>query len=234
MVSRMFQRRMAVGAMILLFVGVGCSGQAEFPNPRSVVIFSGERLQPDAERMEEADRWLRDHLDDIERNPSFLIELHRDDRVLRPWDALHIEGDTARIAMERGVADAETPFLLYAHFRLMAERSELEEWLPEAAEAEGFELERAIAQRISDAWLLGRSIYETQAYAPLDQLLYSAEFGYLEPYLVLAQTERFPELREEWEAEREDELEEFVEWFRTQFETDPPGLEVEDEDDGVR
>jgi hypothetical protein len=217
--------RNRVGVAVLLLVlgsSGGCSSEMELPTPRTVIIFSGLRLNADAEEMEEVDRWLRAHLEDIERNPSFLIELHRRDSEARPWETLHLEGDTARIAMETTATDAETPFLLYAHFRLMAERNELEEWLPEAADAQGLELERAILNRIADAWWLGRSIYDTHAYGPLDELLYSREFGYLDAYLLTAQADRFSEERSEWlEAHPEGE-EEFLDWFRATFERDPP------------
>ncbi len=216
-----------LGAMLLfLFVLGGCSPQADLPSPRSVIVFSGVRVQADSEEMDEVDEWLRAQLNDIEQNPSFLIELHRGEREVRPWETLVIEGDTARIAMEAAATDAETPFLLYAHFHLMADRDELEPWLPEAYEAEGFELERAILDRIADAWLLGRSIYDTLAYGPLDELLYSREFGYLDAYILTAQSDRFSERHEEWQEEQQEEQEAFREWFQDTFNRDPPTPEV--------
>ncbi len=208
--------------LVALAFGSGCASEMELPTPRSVIIFSGVRLTADADQMEEVDRWLRNQLEEIHENPSFLIELHRRDSEVRPWETLHIEGDTARIALQTTATDAETPFLLYAHFHLMAQRGELEEWLPEASDAEGFELEQAILDRIADAWFLGRSIYDTHAYAALDELLYSREFGYLQPYILFAQADRFAEEREAWLQESPEEKEEFLEWFRATFERDPP------------
>ncbi len=215
----------SIGGLLLLAVlGAGCSSAAVPVQPRSVVIFTGERIPPDPERMAAVEEWLRPQLEDIERNPSFLIQVSRQDTPAYPWDTLLIEGDTARIFIQHTAVDAETAFLLYAHLRLMAERGEVDPWMPEAAGAEGFALERAILMRIADVWLLGRSVFDTQAHAPLEELLYSRESGFLDAFIFATQGDRFPDARDRWRAESPERVTEFGEWFEQTFERAGPGF----------
>ncbi len=215
------------GILALLLLVSACGTSQVTPQPRSVVILSGERIPPDRSRMGEVERWLRPQLEEVERNPTFLIDLSRQDTPIYPWDSLEIQGDTARIRLQDTAVDSEAPYTIYAHLRLMQVRGteELVKWLPEAeALTTDYEVERAILSRISDLWLFGRSVFDTQAHEPLEELLYSNENGFLDAFLVTTQGARFPEEAERWRAENPDREAEFRAWFRQAFERDGPGF----------
>jgi hypothetical protein len=168
--------------------------------------------------------WLTEENENIELDPTFLIDNVPAARESLPWETLRIVGDTARLQFDRAHPDVITPFNIYAHLHLMRELGRLDEWLPDHAEAEGFELERAIVIRMADAWLVGRAIFDAPAYRPLDEVVYAREAGFLDAYLLVARAEEFPEERERWEEEEPGRLEEYREWYRRVFEGDPPGL----------
>lgn len=214
----------SAAALVAALLLAACGGPPPLPQPRTVVIFSGERLTADPERMGEVDRWLRDQQQAMERDPPFRIRLLREERPVYPWQTLEIVGDTAIISTQQTATDTDTPFMSYAHLRLMAERDELERWLPDAADARGLELERAILERTADIWLLGRAVYNTQAYGPLDELMYARERGFLDEFILTSQPERFEEERVRHFAERPEREEEFREWFQRTFERDGPGF----------
>jgi len=232
----------AVSLLLGLATLAACAGTPPLPQTRSVITLTGERVQADPEAMVEVDRWLRPQLAEIERNPDFLIRLLQEDRPLYPWQTLEITGDTAQLSVQRGQGDAETPFLLYAHFHLMAEKGELARWLPEAVPeagedgqagpvAEGFELERLILRRISAVWLLGRSVFDTTPYGPLDELLYANEAGFLDEFILTSQQDRFEdEATAHFEA-TPDRAEAFRTWFMRVFERPGPGFMDEPADD---
>lgn len=216
-----------VAALLLGGTLAACAGTTPLPQTRSVITITGERVQADPEAMVEVDRWLRPQLDDIERNPDFLVRLLQEDRPLYPWSVLEITGDTVQLSVQQGHGDAETPFLIYAHFRLMAEKDNLRRWLPEAfpeeeAPAQGFELERLILRRIADLWLLGRSVFDTSPYGPLDEILYASEGGWLDEFIFLSQPERFEaEARAHFQENPEREGA-FRGWFQRVFEAEGP------------
>jgi hypothetical protein len=211
----------AVLALSLLGVA-GCSAANPLPQPRPVVAVSGERVRADPEAMQAVDRWLRPQLDDIDRNPSYLIRLKEDRAAVYPWERLVINGDTVDISLQQGFEDGQTPFLLYAHFRLMAERGQLERWLPEGVGLEGLELERVILTRIADVWLYGRAVYDTSPYAPLDEIMYARENGFLDDLIFATQSERFGAEAIAFYATNPERLESFRVWFRRTFEREPP------------
>jgi hypothetical protein len=231
-------RLLLAGSVVLLVVLpalAACGGGATLPEPRTVIVFSGERLSPDRERLEEVERWLRPQLEDIDRNPSFLIRLNREGSSAYPWDTLEMEGDTVSISVARAATDAETPYLVYAHLHIMAERDELGEWLPEAEEETlvGLEREEAILRRVSDIWLLGRSAFDTQAFGPLDELLYARERGFLRSFVLATQGDRFAEARDRHAQENPEWEEELSDFFVRTFERKAPGYlpEPDAEDD---
>jgi hypothetical protein len=186
--------------------------------------------------MREVDEWLRAEVKNIEDDPSFMIETSVSDEVAFPWEDLEIripeevEGerqDTARVSISAGGVDARWPIMIYAHLHLMSRSDRLEEWLPEAVGKTGFELERAILARTSDAWLYVRAILDAGPYEPMDELLYSTEHGYLDALILTARGDEFSEEREAWLAREPDALEEFREWYQDTFSKDPPGLKSE-------
>jgi hypothetical protein len=100
----------------------------------------------------------------------------------------------------------------------------LDEVIPEAVGMEGYELERAILARVSDAWLYGRSAFDIPPYGPLDELLYSYENGYLDAFIFTARPEEFEEERSTWLEANPGGEEEYRQWFVDTFEIEPPGL----------
>jgi len=211
-----------IAVLVLATLTAGCGGGAVTLQPRSVVNFTGERIQADPEAMAEVEAWLRPQLEDIERNPSFLIRLLREPEPMYPWSRLRIAADTAQLALQVAAQDAETPFLIYGHLRLMEVREELERWLPESEELEGLQLEVAMLERVSDLWLLGRSVFDTQAHGPLDEIMYAKESGFLEEFVLLSQPQRFAEERAAHFQENPEREEAFRDWFLRVFESEGP------------
>lgn len=198
--------------------------------PRTVINFSGERLQPEQERMTEVDRWLRVQREAIDRSSSFLIRAQSTTEPGYPWHDFQIEGDTAFVFVDQSARDAETPFLIYAHLHLMAERDELEPWLPEEDLGKtGLERELAFLGQVADVWLLGRSVYDTQSFGPLDEILYAHEAGFLRALVLETRPEEFAAEREEWLDENPDGPEEFEAWLERVFQRSEPGFIQESE-----
>lgn len=209
------------GALLLS----ACGGSAAFPQPRGIIVFSGERISVDPERMEEVDRALRPHLEDIDRNPTFSIRLDRQVATAYPWDTLDLRGDTVFIAVERTAGDAQTPFQIYAHLRLMDQRGELDQWVPEVEGRvlSGLGAEEAILEYVADVWLLGRSVFDTQPHGPLDELIYARDRGFLTHFILATQEERFAAEREAFQAENPEWEAELTDFFQRTFERDGPG-----------
>ncbi len=220
-------RLLVLGFFASLLVTACASGPATVPTPRSVIIFSGERIQTDRETMGEVDSWLRVQREEIERNPSFLIRLQSTTNPGYPWRDFEITGDTAIVFLQQTARDAEAPYLIYAHLRLMASRddpAELEPWLPEDdLGKEGLDLELAILNRVADVWLLGRSVYDTQAFGPLDEIMYAREAGFLRELVLQARRDRFASEREAHFAAEPDRESEFRSWLERVFERSEPG-----------
>lgn len=225
------RRRWRAGAGILALASTvalaGCGGPPDVPPPRPLILHSGARLNPEHERLREIDVWIRPQLENIREDPSFLIRTVPRDTTVYPWSGLEIQADTANVAMRRGLPEARVPYMVYAHLHLMEERGELEQWLPEVAEAEEFDQEVAILRRTADAWLYGRSAWDAPPYEALDEITYAHENGYLEPLIFTARPDRFAEARRAWVAENPGGIEEYRGWFVDTFGREPPGLREE-------
>ena len=222
-------RRPMFTPLTVLLAGVlgstGCgSGTVRLPPPRPIIVTSGKRLRADPARMDSIYAWLEPQNRNIEEDPTFLIKSVPAARESLPWQDLQLTGDTATYQYDRAHPDITTPMNVYAHLHLMKKMGRLNEWLPELADAEGFELERAIAARMADVWLLGRAAYDAPAYGPLDELMYADEAGYLDQFLLVARSEEFAEEWAEWERDRPAELEAYRIWFRDAFNREPPGM----------
>lgn len=215
-------------AASLALQGAACAGARSLPPPRPIIVHSGVRVVPDAQRLEQIDEWLRRELETIEKDPTFLLRVTPRDTAPLPWDGIEFRGDTAEIMAPRDVMEAGQVLMIYAHLRLMERMGRLAEWLPEAAEAPAYERERAVVKRLCDAWLYARTIADAPPYAPLDELLYACEFGYLDAYLLTARAGEFREQRERWMGEQPSALEEYRRWFRATFGKEPPGAEGEE------
>lgn len=217
-----------------LFVSTlaACGGPPSVPPPRPLVLYSGVRLSPSQERLNEIDAWIRPELENIQEDPSFLIVTQGRDTTVYPWQGLNISGDTANIAMRRGMSEAQIPYMIYAHLHLMEERGQLADWLPDAEGETGYDLERAILARTSDAWLYGRSAWDAPPYDALDEIVYSTEYGYLDALIFTARPDAFTEARRAWLAENPGGIEEYRSWFVETFNREPPGLRAEEGDGG--
>ena len=200
------------------------SGEVALPNPRRLVVYSGARIEPTQERMEEVDTWVREQTDSIRLDPSFMIIANAQEGPVYPWEELHLnaQGDTAIVNLQPN-SDARWPYQFYAHLHLMAMQDRLDRWLPEAVGADEFELELAILRRVADVWIYQRSIFDARPYSILDEIAYASEDGFLEEFILTARPGAFVEARKEWQAENPDGNAAFVDWFRTTFERDPPG-----------
>lgn len=218
-------RRVGTIAVAVLIVGVcACAPSPDAPTPRPIIIHSGARLTAAPERMEQIDPWLRNAMETIQEDPTFLINTIYVPEMVYPWDGLDIEGDTARVAIQNRAADAQTPYMIYAFLHLMSLMGRLDEWLPDAQGREGFALERAILAQVSDVWLYGRTVFDASAHQPLEELMYSNENGYLDAFILTARPDEFPEERETWLKAVPNGQEQYVAWFRQTFEDLPPGL----------
>ncbi len=222
------QRRLRWGPRALLIAGSlvagACVGASSLPPPRSLVVRSGARIFADEARLNEIDIWVRAQQENIVIDPSFMILTTPTQEENYPWDALRINRDTAEVFVYTAAPDARTVLSFYGHFHLMDSMDRLDEWLPEGVGAEGYQLERAILARVSDAWLYARSVFDFPPYAPLDELMFSRENGYLDAFLLTARPELFEEERATWLRENPGREEQYTRWFLETFEVDAPGL----------
>jgi hypothetical protein len=215
---------LSLGVVVgLPLVATACGGGSTLPPPRSVIVYTGVRIQADIERMEEIDRWLEPQLEVIRRGRDLTLRTLRTEGAEYPWQSLDITGDTVRIFVQQIAPDTRTPFAIYGYHQLLAREGGLERWIPEAEVVEGFDLERAILNRVAEIWLLGRSVHNTQPYGPLDELLYANEYGFLDEFILAAQPERFQDERRAHREANPERWEEFQAWFQETFERDGPG-----------
>ena len=168
--------------------------------------------------------WIRVQQENITADPSFWIIANSVPTQNYPWEGLRISNDTTQVGVPLSAPDAGSIMSLYGHFHMMKVMERLEEFLPEAMDAEGYELEKAILTRVSDAWLYGRAVFDMMPYGPLDELLYSAEYGYLDAFILTARTDEFEEERKEWIEANPGGPDEYRRWFIETFEREPPGL----------
>jgi hypothetical protein len=213
-------------------VAVSCGpAQLPTPDPRPILVYSGERIAADAERMREVENWLVPELERIDLDPEFLIRIEEQREAWYPWDTLEIVSDTAEVSLASAAPDAQSPYLIYGYLKLMESWGELPEVLPEAAAQDEYGAERAIVSKVSDVWLLGRSVYDTHPFGPLDELVFSKEAGYLEDFIFATQGERFADEAAAHRAANPDRAAEYAEWFRRTFSAErpqfsrPPGAE---------
>ncbi|HUF75420.1 MAG TPA: hypothetical protein VMM35_04045 [Longimicrobiales bacterium] len=211
--------------MAFLLVPIGCTtGARNVPTPRPIIIHSGARLHVDQERANEINAWVTAEQENIEQDPSFWVISEPAEGEPYPWDGLRISSDTVWVSTPRGAQDPQLVFQIYGHQHLMATMGRQEEWLPEAPDATGYELERAILSRAADAWMLGRAVYNTLPYVPLDELAYAKEAGFLDAFIFTARPDEFASARAEWARANPGGMEEYRDWFLETFNREPPGL----------
>ncbi len=207
----------------MLAVAACASGPVELPEPRPLVLHSGARLSvDDTERLRAIYDTLNREQENIVQDPSFFINAVPEARDVYPWETLEISGDTANLSFQRTAPDIRPMYEVYAHLHLMARMGRLDEWLPEAPDATGWELERAIVARVADDWLLGRAVFDLTPYLLLDRLIYAKEDGQLDALLLTLRADEFPEARKAWLDANPGADQEFRDWYRKTFEGDPP------------
>ncbi len=222
------ERRRPRGSGALIIAGAlaagACVGAYSLPSPRPLVNHTGARIYADEGRLAEIDVWVRAQQENIIIDPSFWIIENRSEVEAYPWDALSISGDTAVVLVYARAPESGSFLSFYGHYHLMDTMDRLDEVLPEAFDAEGYELERAILARLADAWLYGRALFDVSPYAPLDELLFSQENGYFDAFIFTARPDEFEEERASWRQENPGREEEYRRWFVETFEREPPGL----------
>ncbi len=210
-----------------------CAGQVPRPEPRPIVVYSGERILADGDRMAEIEAWLTPELERINLDPEFLIRLAAEREVGYPWDTIEILGDTVDLSLVGTGADAESPYLIYGYLRLLDQWGTLVEVLPEAQGESGYGVEKAILTRVAEVWLLGRSVFDTAPFGPLDELVYAAEFDYLDEFIFATQGDCFSDAAGAYAARRPGRDAEFRSWFRRTFDADGPRFILSREEEEV-
>lgn len=214
-----------MGILALLTVATGCSAaNPEIPPPRPIIVHSGARIRADHERMKEVNEWVTRADRTITEDPSFWVIGQPAVEETFPWEGMEISNDTVSLRVPLGGRDGSLVYQIYGFLHLMAEMGRQEEWLPEAPDATGYDLERAIMERVADAWILGRTVFDTQPFAPLDEIAYAKDAGYLDPFIFTARPDEFATSRAEWARAHPGKMEEYREWFVDTFNREPPGV----------
>lgn len=215
-------------ALIALFaVSAGCAARIqEIPPPRPIVIHSGARLRADHEEMKTVYEWVMNEDNQIAEDPSFWLTVEPVAQETYVWEGLRISeaADSVFTNLDRTASDAQLAHSIYAHLHLMVEKGRQEEWLPEAPDAVDFDLERAILSRVADTWLLGRTVFDTSPYGPLDELVYAKQGGFFDAFIFTARPAEFATARTEWARENPDAMSQYRDWFLETFNREPPGL----------
>jgi len=214
-----------IGFLALVALQGACgSASSAVPPPRPVIIYSGARLTVDQERMEVVNEWVNREERNIREDPSFWVH---DDPVRTeayPWDNMRIQADSVWVPVPVAYPDTRLVFHIYGHLHLMTRMGRQQEWLPEAPDAVGFELERAILDRAADAWILGRTVFGTTPYGPLDELAYAKEAGFLDAFIFTARPDEFAVTRADWARANPGVTDRYRDWFLDTFSREPPGL----------
>lgn len=207
-----------LGAVVAALAVAACgSPSLQLPTPRPLVIQSGARLAPEEERLRTIYEWVDAEVKNIQEDPTFLIDVRPSPTDVYPWETLEIAGDTARVQARRINPDLSSVYQIYAHLHLMKAMGRAEEWIPEAAGMEGWEFERRVVERVSDAWLLGRASFGFVPSVVMDEIMYAREAGQLEALLLTLRGHEFPEEKAAWLETRPGAEEEFRSWYRDTF-----------------
>lgn len=174
--------------------------------------------------MKELNGWVLDAQRTIEEDPSFWLIRESTLEEKMPWDGMVLGDDSVTVEIPLGGQDATLVYDIYGFMHLMNQMGRLDEWLPEVVDASEYELERAIVERVADSWILGRSVFDTQPFGPLDELSYARDAGYLDAYIFTARPDEFGTARTEWARANPGRVDEYREWFLETFNQEPPGL----------
>ena len=220
--GRAFSR--AAFVALLAAAGSCASAATTIPPPRTIIIHSGARVRADYEEMKVVNEWVTREQDNISNDPSFWVISNPVLQEVFPWEGMVVSNDTVSLQVPLGAAEGNLVYQIYGHLHLMSTMGRQAEWLPEAPDAVGFELERAIMVRTADAWILGRTVFDTQPFGPLDELAYSKYAGYLDAFIFTARPGEFAASRGAWARENPGAADEYREWFLETFNQEPPGI----------
>jgi hypothetical protein len=211
--------------LVALAAASGCSsGAPVIPPPRPIIIHSGARIRADHEEMKVVHEWVTREQDNIANDPSFWVVSSPVLEETFPWEGMVISNDTVTVRVPLGATDGQLVYQIYGHLHLMSTMGRQEEWLPEAPDAVGYELERAIVARAADAWILGRTVFDTQPFGPLDELAYAKYEGFLDAFIFTARPDDFAASRAEWARSNPGESDRYRSWFLETFNREPPGI----------
>lgn len=208
----------------IAFASACAASDPVMPRPRPIVNYQGARIRADYEEMKEVNEWVTREQANIVNDPSFWVVSNSTVSETFPWDGMRVAQDSVILNMPLGGRDGQLVYQIYGHLHLMVEMERQEEWLPEAPEATGYELERAIVDRVADAWILGRTVFDTQPFAPLDELAYAKHFGFLDAFIFTARPDEFGSARTEWARANPGRTDEYRDWFLETFNREPPGI----------
>ncbi len=194
------------------------------PEPRPIVVHSGARIRAERDHMQEVNDWVTRQQRNIVEDPTFLVALDAVTEEVYLWENLRIQADTVWVSVDVRAPDTRLVHEIYGHLHLMSRVGRQEEWMPEAPTAEGYDLERAILARCADAWILGRTVFETAPYGPLDELAYAKDAGHLDAFIFTARPDEFAPARAEWARANPGAPEAYRDWFLETFNREPPGL----------
>ena len=139
------RRRRRWGWRAVLIAGAlaagACATGSFLPAPRPLVVRSGARIYADEARLDEIDVWVREQQENIIADPSFWIITKPTQEETYPWEGLRISRDTAEVLVYAAAPESGSFVSSYGHFHLMSTMDRLDEFLPEAVSAEGYELE---------------------------------------------------------------------------------------------
>lgn len=216
---------MRIGVFGVLLVMSACTMPAtSIPVPRPIVNHAGARIRADHEHMKEVNDWVTREQLNIEEDPSFWVIGSRSIEDTFPWEGMSISQDTVTVRIPLGGQDATLVYQIYGHLHLMVTMGRQEEWLPEAPTADGYELERAIVGRVADAWILGRTVFDTTPFDPLDELSFAKDAGFLDAFIFTARPREFAVSRSDWARENPGETDRYRDWFIETFNREPPGI----------
>jgi hypothetical protein len=219
------RRALVALACAVVAAAAACGGgRPSLPEPRPIIIYSGARIRVDQDSMEAINEWVTREQTNIDEDPGFWVITDLAVDEVYPWDGYQTSGDSVRVRYDPRATDTRLPMMIYGHLHLMAEMGRQEEWLPEAPTASGYDLERAILSRVADAWLLGRTVFDTTPYGPLDELIYAKREGYLDAFIFTARPDEFGEARTAWARANPGQAEAYRNWFVATFNREPPGL----------
>lgn len=208
----------------MVFMEACGAATIDVPPPRPIIVHSGARIRPERDELRQVNQWVTEARETIYEDPSFWVVGNATVNETYPWESLRISGDSVHVQIPLGVRGGELVYQIYGFMHLMSQLGRQEEWLPEAPDAAGYDLERAIMARVGDAWILARAAFDVQPFAPLDEIAYAKDAGFLDAFIFTARPDEFAVSRGDWVRANPARMEEYRDWFVDTFNQEPPGI----------